>query len=876
MALVPAPAFASECADGWTSREYTNQCDLILQTSDTVVVPDGVTDLGYLLVAGGGGGGSGNGQDANYLAGGGGGAGGVQVGELEVSSGDTLVVTVGAGGGGGYYNSEDSTAYPGTDGGNSLIVRNGFPLAGVTGGGVGSNATLSESGAGGTSGNSNSGGTGYWDAGSGYAAGGGGGGSTSPGVNGAYDNGGDGGAGAFIDGTVVGLPNFSNNNFQISRDTSSYPDLHPFIFFYGIGFGGGGGVTVDGEVGICDGDVLGRSATPSYGDTSNHGSGSCGFNDGYHNASSSLLEATKFPGQGGNGGSGYNAAGPGLDDGSDGVPGIVWLTYALSSPGSFIEIDQEYEEFPVLVGGDDIPYLTDAPEGSEIRFYLPDGSYATIAHNPESSTFPWSETGLGVLCADTEAALELYSDETYIDYAWFVLEGNSLNVGCWGMWDVGIKPENEFMGAQLDQVLVDEGNPASRSFEIDDWESEYTGDAFDDFGVVLIGDTILAPEEGDCTFIGDGEQVTELVYDGDPNSNVSNGDFSQILVSCDLPGIEVGAGTIDFKVELKIQGSTIGWYLYTTAFTGSPGAFVPAIAGNLGSDEDTYFEDLGESANYYSFISYGDREDPIIGYRSNSEIDRLKPDYPDEVTLQSAAAISPAAGENLVFMLELWLVDYDSSYESEAIDVARDFGASDFDFGHCLASVASSNPTLDNQCGELQPVPYFGPVVTNDPQTATSGGTVTYTGSDLDDVTSATIAGQSATIVSKSPSTLTLRVPTGLAQGMHDVDLHYSTTEVLTLQNGLIIENPIKVWTQLQTDNTVKMYAKNIIGEGKIQFFHNGNEIAWVRASNALNPKLREANGSHYLVRTRELVAGKNAFEIYQDGTRIWRAAYSR
>jgi hypothetical protein len=110
---------------------------------------------------------------------------------------------------------------------------------------------------------------------------------------------------------------------------------------------------------------------------------------------------------------------------------------------------------------------------------------------------------------------------------------------------------------------------------------------------------------------------------------------------------------------------------------------------------------------------------------------------------------------------------------------------------------------------------------------------------------------------------------------MHDVILHYSTTESLTLQNGLVVQDLMKVWTQLQSDNTVKMYAKNIIGEGKIQFLHNGNEIAWVRATNALNPKLRQANGSSYLVRTRELVEGKNAFEIYQDGKRIWRAAYA-
>ena len=175
---------------------------------------------------------------------------------------------------------------------------------------------------------------------------------------------------------------------------------------------------------------------------------------------------------------------------------------------------------------------------------------------------------------------------------------------------------------------------------------------------------------------------------------------------------------------------------------------------------------------------------------------------------------------------------------------------------------------------ELQPVPYLGPVVTNDPETAQSGSTVTYTGSDLDEVTSATIAGQAAAIVSKSASSLTLRVPAGLNQGMHDVVLNYSTTESLTLQNGLVVQDLMKVWTQLQSDNTVKMYAKNILGEGKIQFFHNSNEIAWVRATNALNPKLRQANGSSYLVRTRELVDGKNTFEIYQDGKRIWRAAY--
>ena len=72
------------------------------------------------------------------------------------------------------------------------------------------------------------------------------------------------------------------------------------------------------------------------------------------------------------------------------------------------------------------------------------------------------------------------------------------------------------------------------------------------------------------------------------------------------------------------------------------------------------------------------------------------------------------------------------------------------------------------------------------------------------------------------------------------------------------------------------MYAKNIVGAGKIQFMVNGKEVAWVRAVDETDAKLREANGFYYLVRTVRLVPGqKNALEIYVDGVRVTRSAYS-
>jgi hypothetical protein len=93
-------------------------------------------------------------------------------------------------------------------------------------------------------------------------------------------------------------------------------------------------------------------------------------------------------------------------------------------------------------------------------------------------------------------------------------------------------------------------------------------------------------------------------------------------------------------------------------------------------------------------------------------------------------------------------------------------------------------------------------------------------------------------------------------------------------------------WTKRMVNATgtptaeVKFYAKNPIGAGKVQFMLNGREIAWIRAIDGTDPKLRTVTagpmaGVTYLVRTITLAPGKNALEIFVDGTRIWRAAYT-
>lgn len=74
-----------------------------------------------------------------------------------------------------------------------------------------------------------------------------------------------------------------------------------------------------------------------------------------------------------------------------------------------------------------------------------------------------------------------------------------------------------------------------------------------------------------------------------------------------------------------------------------------------------------------------------------------------------------------------------------------------------------------------------------------------------------------------------------------------------------------------------KIYAFDLLGKGKVQLFLNGKEVAWVRASDATDPKLRNIRDRSYFVRTVELKPGiKNILEVYLNGQRIQRVAYAR
>lgn len=128
-----------------------------------------------------------------------------------------------------------------------------------------------------------------------------------------------------------------------------------------------------------------------------------------------------------------------------------------------------------------------------------------------------------------------------------------------------------------------------------------------------------------------------------------------------------------------------------------------------------------------------------------------------------------------------------------------------------------------------------------------------------------------------------LQIPNNVTAGWHTLQTVGKNADGLEIAASFAIEirqaEPPRFWTKA-VDKEVKLYGLHVVGAGKVQFFQNGKEVAWIRADNDADPKLRVLKsgtlaGRDYFVRTRVPVAGKNVFEIYLNGERVLRRIFT-
>lgn len=171
------------------------------------------------------------------------------------------------------------------------------------------------------------------------------------------------------------------------------------------------------------------------------------------------------------------------------------------------------------------------------------------------------------------------------------------------------------------------------------------------------------------------------------------------------------------------------------------------------------------------------------------------------------------------------------------------------------------------------------PVVREVPSYSAINEILVIAGSGLNEVFRVEIEGQA--LLSKfEDGALHIVVPSSLAVGKRGITLTTTAGKIVIQMDfgpeAAGEESVPAAWTKKQSDESVKIYAKDIIGAGKVQLMLNGREIAWVRAVDSTDPKLRFANGAYYLVRTIVLAEGKNVFEVFVDGERVRRVAYTQ
>tara|TARA_B110000503_G_scaffold104552_1_gene155942 strand:+ start:98 stop:2257 length:2160 start_codon:yes stop_codon:yes gene_type:complete len=255
-----------------------------------------------------------------------------------------------------------------------------------------------------------------------------------------------------------------------------------------------------------------------------------------------------------------------------------------------------------------------------------------------------------------------------------------------------------------------------------------------------------------------------------------------------------------------------------------------------------------------------------------------------------ATPVAPITTNPIPVGQKLGAVDADGNAIDITPALAQDKKSIELSFGRAKLSLAAPAGASFSEDGKLSIAP-------------ASSVTISATGYEPDSTVSGFLVPTASLVASAfkiaSEATIELGTTTVSQDGSFDLDTKFDaepgsyllqltgTTSdgkqtTIALETLVAGDQTMKTWAKrLPGITEAKLYAKNIIGAGKVTFRVNGKEIAWIRAVDEIDPKLRVVTegpmtGANYLVRTVKLNPGKNVLEVYIDGVRTTRVAYSR
>ena len=270
--------------------------------------------------------------------------------------------------------------------------------------------------------------------------------------------------------------------------------------------------------------------------------------------------------------------------------------------------------------------------------------------------------------------------------------------------DLYIRENRLFTGLFLDGLFYDDNR-----INIEEVEAGYTDDAFDNWGFMSASSSevfdydsfsLRVPSLSQCTGSVDGSTYGENVYGGDLSSGQETISFSCPLGSSAEDGV-----TTTFRSVWSFQGSFWSTKIYAVTDSGTS-SYAFSVGGDLGSDDYTELLSSGTANGWNYFVTGGDDGDPILGYRSTSDITVVDdeaaaysdndPDGSDEVWIAALTPATITTTESLVYEVQVWFVDYqDGSYDA-ASSLAYTYAGEDF--GFCIGAAERNTTITTNQC----------------------------------------------------------------------------------------------------------------------------------------------------------------------------------
>lgn len=183
----------------------------------------------------------------------------------------------------------------------------------------------------------------------------------------------------------------------------------------------------------------------------------------------------------------------------------------------------------------------------------------------------------------------------------------------------------------------------------------------------------------------------------------------------------------------------------------------------------------------------------------------------------------------------------------------------------------TSAPTVQQESAPAYNGPVLGELA---PNPVARGAKLTLTGQRLQGVTEVHIG---TTLISGSglvaeATKLVVTIPLQAQLGLQPIVIRGDFGS-LSYQNGVtVISEGPRLEVRVTKDGHFKVYVFGVLNQGKLQIKVDGKQIAWIRATNATDPRVLRTTSSstptYYMVRTVKNPGSKKV-ELYQNGKLI-------